>query len=465
MKYLLFGTGNYYQRYKKWFEHENVVALIDNNKKIQNTYLDGKKIVSPNEAVKLEYDVIVVLSFYITEMKEQLISLGVKNEKIFHFYDLHKLLFSEDFSSKYLKKDQRYLKSTRDGKKKILLLSHDLELGGPALALYHVALVIKKRGYNVTVASMLDGELRPFLLDKNISVVIDCNLQVCTMKERAWVKNYDLILCNTINYHVFLTDRYLEVPVLWWLHDSDYFYNGIRSGVIENIDYSNVYMYSVGPVPKHAFLKRCPQLDVNYLNYAVKDIDDVCEIDKKENVDKICTVCIGYVEPRKGQDILCEAISKLPGEMQKKITNKYVGNNTSLLAQDLMEQNKNNDNVIFTGLVDRKGINQILRETDLLICPSREDPMPTVCAEAMMHKVPCLVSDATGTAEYLTNYKNGIIFESENVNDLTNKLIWCIEHKEMLPTIGHYAREIYENNFSEDILEKKVIAAIEQVFI
>lgn len=30
MKYLLFGTGDYYNRYKKWFESADVVALLDN---------------------------------------------------------------------------------------------------------------------------------------------------------------------------------------------------------------------------------------------------------------------------------------------------------------------------------------------------------------------------------------------------------------------------------------------------
>ncbi len=33
MKYLIFGTGDYYERYKKWFRREEIVALIDNSPK------------------------------------------------------------------------------------------------------------------------------------------------------------------------------------------------------------------------------------------------------------------------------------------------------------------------------------------------------------------------------------------------------------------------------------------------
>lgn len=42
---------------------------------------------------------------------------------------------------------------------------------------------------------------------------------------------------------------------------------------------------------------------------------------------------------------------------------------------------------------ERKGKELLLR---------REDPMPTVVAEAMFYGVPCIVSDAVGTAEYIT---------------------------------------------------------------
>ena len=68
MKYLLFGTGDYYNRYKKWFESADVVALLDNAVEKQNTVLDNIRVLSPQEGVKLEYDVIIILSFYVKPM-------------------------------------------------------------------------------------------------------------------------------------------------------------------------------------------------------------------------------------------------------------------------------------------------------------------------------------------------------------------------------------------------------------
>ena len=72
-KILLFGTGDYYNRYKKWFPREDVQALLDNAPDKQDTLLDGIPVVSPKQGVQLPYDIIVILSFYVKTMKRQLV--------------------------------------------------------------------------------------------------------------------------------------------------------------------------------------------------------------------------------------------------------------------------------------------------------------------------------------------------------------------------------------------------------
>ena len=93
MKYLLFGTGDYYERYKKWFDRDKVVALLDNSELKQGTSIDGIQVLSPEQGVVLCYDAIVILSFYVKAMKKQLIELGIDENKIYHFYDLSFILF------------------------------------------------------------------------------------------------------------------------------------------------------------------------------------------------------------------------------------------------------------------------------------------------------------------------------------------------------------------------------------
>ena len=259
--YVLFGTGDYYQRYRHWFIDKIVLAILDNDKKKQGTELDGHPIIPPEEVSRLSFDAVVVMSFYVAEMKEQLIALGVNEEKIYHFFDLPEL-FKEECPESTIK--LRDLKC-------ILLLSHDLSLGGPALALYHAALILMEAGYDVTFASMLDGALREKLEEQFIPVMVDKRLQISTMRELAWTQKYDIIICNTIHYHTFLVDRNEDIPVIWWLHDSAFFYEGIRAEKLAGISSRNLKYVSVGSVPREAMNRYCPDVVIEDLIYGVSD--------------------------------------------------------------------------------------------------------------------------------------------------------------------------------------------------
>ena len=55
MKYLIFGTGDYYERYKDWFAKEDIAALLDNSPQKQNTKIDGIRVMAPEDGVKLSF--------------------------------------------------------------------------------------------------------------------------------------------------------------------------------------------------------------------------------------------------------------------------------------------------------------------------------------------------------------------------------------------------------------------------
>lgn len=461
MKYLLFGTGDYYQRYKKWFCNDEVVALLDNSEKKQNTLIDGIRVCSPEEGIKLGYDKIIILSFYVKAMKQQLLELGVAEECILHFYELHQIMNVREYQMDalfYGNADKVLLDRTE--KKKILLLSQDLTLGGPSIALLHVAEVLIQKGMTVVYGSMLDGPLRDVLLEKNIPVVVDNKLQIAKMSEIDWLQGFSAILCNTINFHVFLSDRNTNIPIIWWLHDSLFFYDGIKKESLSIIDRTNLRVLSVGPVSQYAIQSFLPDLEVGNLIYGVEDTGDIV---KRNKTSKVCFVTIGYIEARKGQDVLMEAIHNLPVEIREKAVFFFVGQDSSLMAQRIKEEIEDVPEVVVTGVVARGKIDEILEEADVLLCPSREDPMPTVAAEAMMHSVPCIVSDVTGTASYITDGEDGFVFASEHVEELAKKIAWCIENRSKLPELGASARQVFEKTFSMKAFEQNLLSIVNDV--
>ena len=460
MKYILFGTGNYYQRYKAWFLKEESVVLIDNSKEKQNTTMDGFPILAPEEAIKRPYDIIVILSFFVSEMKSQLLALGVEEKKIFHFYDIYALFGANKIENGIIEyKTQHTINNT----KKILLLSNDCELMGPGIALYRVALFLHNYRFNVTFGTMIDGPLRKKLLQYNIDVIVDCNLQASTMDDIEWTKQYDLIFCNTLNYHIFLMKHQLDVPIIWWLHDPSFFYEGARKENFDKIDTRNIYMYTVGDIAKNALKQYMPNAQTKELLYGVEEK----ESNQLKNYRKstIRFLIIGYINMIKGQDILCKAIELLTDDEKQKTEFVFVGNKSSVMAKEMEKKYGKAKNTSFIGPVDREKVNELLNEADILICPSRLDAMPTVCVEAMMHKIPCLVSDVTGMVKYIKPFFNGLIFESENVEDLRDKIKWCIVNKHRIREMGCNARKIFDNYFSDETFKRNIISIIEKVLL
>lgn len=460
MKILLFGTGDYYNRYKKWFEHQEVLALLDNSVQKQHTVMDGLKVLPPEEGVRLDYDIIVILSFYVRQMKQQLISLGVDGNRIYHFYDLHQL-FGAGMARRpvqYYGKAEEIAGCRNNAMPKVVLLSNDLALGGPSIALFHAAEVLRKQGYVTVFASMLDGPLKQQLIEDDIPVIIDENLQISTMQETDWVNAFSLVICNTLNFHVFLSERDTRIPVIWWLHDAAFFYEGVDKNVTRKISLSNLTAVSAGPVPAEAVRKFLPDMACSELLYGVADTENRAASTDDRDVTRFIT--IGFLERRKGQDILLQAVRKLPDSIRQNSEFYMVGHGETLFGEQIRSAGADISGIVFTGSVGRERIHELLSTSDVLVCPSRQDPMPTVAAEAMMHSVPCIVSDSTGTAAYIHDGIDGFVFPDEDVQALAGRIEWCVMNKAGLPGMGKRARKLYEEHFSMPAFEKRFMEVV-----
>ena len=143
----------------------------------------------------------------------------------------------------------------------------------------------------------------------------------------------------------------------------------------------------------------------------------------------------------------------LKKEEREKAVFYLVGQDTSLLAERIKEAAASMPEVVLKGPVSREKIGEILRSADVMVCPSREDPMPTVAAEAMMYELPCILSNAAGTAAYIREGENGFVFSNGDASELAGKIRWCIGNREKLTGLGKRARKIYEERFSMDVFE------------
>ena len=91
-----------------------------------------------------------------------------------------------------------------------------------------------------------------------------------------------------------------------------------------------------------------------------------------------------------------------------------------------------------------------------MVVPSREESFSMVAAEAMMMEKVCIISDNCGISDYIEDGKNGLIFRSENADDLRKIMMWCENHREELSEIGKNARESYEHYFTTEIHKRRL---------
>lgn len=461
MKILLFGTGDYYRKYRKWFRKEDIVALIDNNQNKRGTYLDNFIIYLPEDAIKVPYDIIVILSVHENAMREQLVDLGVESNRIIGYSELvmHPELCTSPKPVNFYAMDGE-LDSLFNGKAEeyILVMSHNLDLNGASLALFYAAKLLKQNGYKLLFVSWNDGELRKYLLDENIPTIIDSNLEIRTAKSINWVCSFDKIICNTLNYYQFLSDRRLTDKIIWWLHDPIMFYETINKDLLKQIDTTNMKIVAVGPISESAMKEYRPDMKVEQLLYGIPDCDIVK--DKIENK-RLELVAIGNIQEYKGQDVLVDAVRKLSQEEKRQIHLRIIGSQDSVFADKVKKTAQElKDTIEFIPPIDREAIYQILKSVDILVCPSRVDTMSISSNEAMQHAIPCIVSDSVGVASYIHDYIDGLLFKCGDSDDLASKIRWCIKNRSKLDAMGIAARKIYEKYFSMDVFEERLLKTV-----
>ncbi|TKB06001.1 glycosyltransferase family 4 protein [Desulforhopalus sp. IMCC35007] len=98
-----------------------------------------------------------------------------------------------------------------------------------------------------------------------------------------------------------------------------------------------------------------------------------------------------------------------------------------------------------------------LSMVDFFIFPSRKEGFPNALMEAMASRLPCIASKIGGVEAIITDNENGLLFESENSDDLANKCIGLIQDREKREYLGGNARRHMLTYYSFEAISEKYI--------
>lgn len=448
----VFGTGKYLENNRELVLELNPSMYIDNSKDKHGKRINGCEVVYPYEAIAAKVDNIVIMSVHEKEMIEQLIELGYQRERIITFKNAKKFVYFNNNRSDIREMYKEYREITCK-ERSVLMITPVMTLNGASIALLNMCKILKNNGFKVVVVAPKTGKITAHFLNEEIPVLFDSYLDEFNNELYEFMNAFEYVLFNSLLVQNMIYGiKKVDAKCIWWLHESDYGFDHAYQDLNQFFK-PNLRIYGVGNRVISSARSKWGDIDVKNLIYGVED----CQRNKKEYGQKIIISCPGLIYHVKAQDIFLASAEKL----LKKYNNVEFWIVGRIIDQNFFETlkpfiDRNPRRIKYLGEYSRNEMNKMYENTDIIVCPSRRDSMPTVVAEAMRSYILTVVSDVTGIASFIKDGINGYVFRSEDVENLTEKLEEAIdycqdEEKKAL------SRKIYEEHFSMESFKNEVL--------
>ena len=121
-------------------------------------------------------------------------------------------------------------------------------------------------------------------------------------------------------------------------------------------------------------------------------------------------------------------------------------------------------NVLLVGYKKGKELNEFIKNSLFTIVPSEwYEPFGLVVLESYASGKPVVASRIGGLAELIENNVDGLLFEPGNVEDLSNKINYLLENRNMVVRMGINARKKVEEKYNENIHYMRLMEAYSKV--
>src|SRR2546423_14611459 len=193
---------------------------------------------------------------------------------------------------------------------RILFVSHETTLSGAPIQLVHLAGWMQERGWNILVALPDHGPIFEMLAARRVPTAVEATL--LTDLTHTWLRErsaeFDVIVANTIASWPAIRAANLEgKPGLWYLHETLVAVRLIRA-IPEMASALTMADLLVTPTRQTARIYQgLTEAPIEIVPYGIPRPATV----STSSSEQLRFLTLGSFEPRKGQDVLAEAIGKL----------------------------------------------------------------------------------------------------------------------------------------------------------
>jgi len=165
---------------------------------------------------------------------------------------------------------------------------------------------------------------------------------------------------------------------------------------------------------------------------------------------------VGMLLKSKGVDILISAIPIIKKSIPDACLYIAGAGKEEAKLKNLVKELNVEGNVKFLGFITEEEKYAYYKSIDIFVLPSLFEPFGIVLLEAMACGKPIVASNVGGIPYIVEDGKTGLLFESENVEDLAEKIVTLLKDKESREKMGKAGKERAKEFTWEKVAERTV---------
>lgn len=461
MKCVIWGTGNYYNNYKRYIKLMGVeiVALVDQDKSKQGTMIDNLEVIAPESILNSELDVIIAM-----KSQENVRDFLISNGYIGNVYSI------QDFPFEYVKENRQQmekhyaLNNQYSGEKTIIFdIIGGLGWAGTEKWAYNSSGMLKERGFHSFVlGDTSQPELEKMLEENTIRIERSSDYLdtfLAFIGENLPVVYFSNFWDESQKYAMIAKGIFGEKFKLIQVFHSDaaFLYDNWKL-------YCRYWDYTLCVSSK--IRNKCISIKPNMACY----IDKILMTYKVEsgqhfysNKDEI--IRIGWagrlVKSQKRADLLIEIIELLEQKGVKFVL-EIAGEGECLAElQSYIKKYKKEEHVKCLGYMQQQQMVVFWKNVDIFLSMSEEEGASLSMIESMSYGCVPVVTDVSGVSDFIIDGWNGFVVPVEDWKRLIDKISILDKDRKLLEEMGNRSKQQIREKCSEEEFVNKLILAIE----
>ena len=167
-----------------------------------------------------------------------------------------------------------------------------------------------------------------------------------------------------------------------------------------------------------------------------------------------------FINAKRPQDLL-DSFMQIDNKIKNKWSLILVGD--GLLKETLIKKASIDSNIVFPGWLPPNILHKLMVLSDIFVLPSIHEPWGAVVNEAMAAATAVIASNSVGAAhELIENYKNGYMFETQNIIQLKSVLSEFMSSKINLLALGENSQK-KARDMGHEFAVENLLQAINQI--